>query len=131
LRINIPLEPVAKGRPKFGRGHAYTPEKTATFEEEVRWYLKNAILSSTGRGYKNLIKKPTPVKVSITFYLTQPKRSKYDYPIGKPDLSNLVKACEDSMIGILLDDDSQIVSLTAEKKWANEGSIALEVQRDD
>ena len=119
MRITIPLSPVAKSRPKFGKGHAYTPEKTKVFEESVRWILK-------GAGVECLIK-PVPIKVSLTFYLTQPKRGKWDYPTGKPDLDNLLK-CLDSANGILWEDDSQIVEIHATKKFAKEGYIEMEVE---
>ena len=37
IQFTVPGVPVGKGRPRFTRGgHAYTPEKTAAFEEKVR-----------------------------------------------------------------------------------------------
>ena len=133
MKITIPIEPVAKSRPKFGKGHAYTPEKTKVFEESVRWYMLEArsryqIVGSNWPHYE-MIKKPTPVKVSITFYLTQPKRSKWDYPTGKPDIDNLEKSICDAAEGILYENDSQIIEKHSYKWWARkEGYIEMEVE---
>ena len=121
MRVTIPISPVAKGRPKFGKGHAYTPEKTKVFEESVRWILKALRVSP--------LMKPTPIKVSLTFYLTQPKRSKWDYPTGKPDIDNLEKSICDAAEGVLYENDSQIVEKHSYKWWARkEGFITMEVE---
>ncbi|MEW8997914.1 MAG: RusA family crossover junction endodeoxyribonuclease [Thermoanaerobacter sp.] len=32
-KIVVPGRPVPKGRPRFAKGHAYTPEKTRMYEE--------------------------------------------------------------------------------------------------
>jgi Holliday junction resolvase RusA-like endonuclease len=38
----IPGEPVSKGRPRVGRGRAYTPKRTLEAEEAFGWALKQA-----------------------------------------------------------------------------------------
>ncbi len=120
--ITIPLEPVAKARARVGKGHAYTPQKTKDFEEACKWWMVATIAQSS---YQLELK---PLSLKITFYLTQPKKSKYDYPIGRPDLDNLVKSIKDSGNGILWEDDSQIVELYARKLWDKEGSIVIEIE---
>ena len=36
IRFTIPGNPVPKARPRFANGHAFTPEKTRSYEEMVR-----------------------------------------------------------------------------------------------
>jgi Holliday junction resolvase RusA-like endonuclease len=38
--VTLAVEPVPKGRPRFGHGHVYTPKETAEFENTVRWLLR-------------------------------------------------------------------------------------------
>jgi Holliday junction resolvase RusA-like endonuclease len=60
-----------------------------------------------------------PVKVRMTFYIERPKQPKWKiYPGGKPDLDHYIRGCADALvIGGLLQDDSLIVKIQAEKVW--------------
>jgi len=68
-------------------------------------------------------------KVSLIFYIPMAKswsKKKRELMLGKPhkakpDIDNLAKAFLDA----LLIEDSYVWSLTAEKYWANEGSIMV------
>ena len=68
-------------------------------------------------------------KVSLIFYIPMPKswsKKKMEEMIGKPhkqrpDIDNLCKAFLDA----LLEEDSFVYSLTAEKYWSNKGSIVV------
>lgn len=42
LSLDVPGEPVPKGRPRFGRGRTYTPRKTRDAEEALAWAIKAA-----------------------------------------------------------------------------------------
>lgn len=55
--------------------------------------------------------------VSIGFFLPRPKRTKLDSP--RPDLDKLVRSCLDAMTGVIYADDSQVVRVTASKRWAD------------
>ena len=44
------------------------------------------------------------------------------YPIGKPDAGKLARSTEDSLKGIVFDDDSRIVDLIARKRYAMPGT---------
>ena len=66
IKFTVPGVPVGKGRPRFTRtGHAYTPEKTAAYEEKVRLCCK----TQTGSGFAGGI----PLKASIIGYFPIPK----------------------------------------------------------
>lgn len=117
MKLIIPLAPVAKSRPHFSNGHAYTPRKTREYEDAVRLIAQAAkIRAITGE-----------ISMTVYFYMPIPKswsnakkqraESEEIRPTTKPDLSNLVKAIEDALNGIAYKDDSQIVKLTAEKYY--------------
>ena len=65
IRFSIPGEPVAKGRPRFANGHAFTPNKTRAYEEIVRLHAMQAM-----RGKKMLT---GPIGILVTAYFSIPK----------------------------------------------------------
>ena len=72
-----------------------------------------------------------PVALVIQFYRsipaacpkTQPARQHWiaKHLTMKPDLTNYTKACEDALKGLLIVDDSQVVSLSAMKAYSETG----------
>ena len=69
-----------------------------------------------------------PIKLNIVCYVTRPKTTKLDYP--KPDVDNYAKAILDSLNGHVWEDDSQVISLTISKRWANDkhkGHFTIEI----
>ena len=112
-RFVLELEPVAKGRPRFGNGRTYTPAKTREFENSVRALLSRQYWGVPLKG---------PLSVAITFLFPRPKKLKHPvWHIVKSDLDNLVKAACDPANGIVWEDDCQICELRAYKKYAPEG----------
>ena len=120
MKLTIPIEPVAKGRPRMTRtGHTYTPQKTRDFETEFRAKLIEAVVN-----YPVFI--DCPVKLTVTFYLSKPKSATRKRPCVKPDLDNLIKSM-DAANGILWCDDAQITSLIAVKQYGDP-RIEIEVE---
>ena len=119
LTFDIPIDPVAKGRPRISmHGGTFTPKKTRDFENAVKLYLK----------LKNKCKSPISgaLSVSIVFHVKRPKSvpaSKRPWPSVKPDLDNLVKGVLDCLNGLVIEDDASVVCLMAEKRYASKGSI--------
>ena len=115
--------PVPKGRPRFrsvGKFvQTYTDSKTREFEAVV------AEASSKAMGESDPLR--TPLKVFLQFTMPIPasvtkKRLKsildgMEVHTKKPDLDNLIKATLDGMSGIVFDNDSQIVNISATKKY--------------
>lgn len=121
--FNIPIEPVAKGRPRFAmRGKyatAYTPEKTRKYESDIKYFVA-----------QNWKREPLtgPLSIVANFYFLRPKSvsaKARPYHVVKPDCSNLCKALEDSLNKILFHDDSQIIQLIVHKHYASRASIHL------
>lgn len=136
-------EAVGKGRPRVtarnGKfAHAYTPKKTKDFEDAIRF----SFLASV-KGPLPIYPKGTPLKAKITIGCVIPKsysKKKQEQcrdgtlaPDKKPDLDNICKAVLDALqggrgeSGYAFDDDSQVVSLHAEKKYADEPFVEVEI----
>lgn len=121
IEVNIPIEPVAKARPRMTRsGHVYTPKKTETAESIMRWWAYNAV------GLNEVPVFSGAVHVDIEFIFTKPKSVKRLRHTVKPDLDNLIKI-NDAFNGIFWRDDSQIVSISAKKLYGNSGMVRVVV----
>ncbi len=123
IRLTIPTIAVAKARARVTKsGHAYTPEKTKSFEAELRWHWQAS-------KHKMIPKCPTAVIIGC--YLPKPKSTKKSVflPITKPDLDNIAKSILDSLNGFAWPDDNQVTDLTIFKRYAIEApkiSILIE-----
>ena len=120
--FNFPIDPVAKGRPRFTQGprpRAYTPKKTKDFEQTIK--------KMASQQYRNGPLKDA-VSVTIVFIIKKPKSVKRDYPTVKSDLDNYCKAALDALNGIAYVDDSQIIELNASKKYGPVGGIFVDIR---
>ena len=118
--FNFPVDPVAKGRPRFTKqGRAYTPKKTKEFETLIKKIARDQ--------YKNGPMKQA-LSATIVFYFKKPKTVTRDYPTVKPDVDNCVKSTLDSLNGIVFVDDAQIIEINASKKYAAVGGIFLDIR---
>lgn len=143
-------EPVAKGRPRAtviaGRARLYTPANTRKHESALRY----AIAQEWGERAPF----DEPVSVTISVYLPIPKsfsKRKRDaainrlvWPAKRPDLDNFMKAVWDSMNGVVIRDDAQIVHAETWKLYGErpgihimmttpsmEGKEHVEINRDE
>jgi len=133
--ISIPgLTPVAKGRPRITkRGHTYTPEKTKLFEEAVRL---SAIAQMRRNGDESM---GGPLRVGIALRFKPPKswpKWKRDAAIAgdiqhtvKPDSDNCCQSVCDALNGAAYGDDSQIVSTSIEKMYAEDSGVWVSVNQ--
>jgi Holliday junction resolvase RusA-like endonuclease len=129
-------EPVGKGRPRFARRgaftHAYTPEKTKTYEDEIRMMARAAMGASEPLD--------TPVTVAIYIRVGIPasysKQKRKDAlsgilkPTKKPDLDNVAKCHLDAMQGIIILDDKLVVNLHVTKVYAETPAVEVMVKED-
>lgn len=121
------VAPVAKQRPRVVRQGAftrtYTPVKTVSAENAIR----AALYEQKGRCYPPKV----PLVVNLSFHVVRPKSTPrtVPYPTTKPgDIENLAKTVLDAGNGILWADDSQIVTLTAQKHYASDGVAKIEIR---
>jgi len=125
--LDIPIDPVAKGRPRISTLHgkpiAFTPKATRNAERFMATFAKQFMVRT---GQKPL---SGGLDVYVTFWLRKPKSVKREFPTTKPDLDNYVKML-DSFNGIFWEDDSQIVTISAQKRYCDhdiEPSVVIEV----
>ena len=131
--IEVPGEPVAKGRPRFvstgDRPRAFTPAKTRNYEMQVRYHATRAM---DGRPLFT-----GPLNVSIVAYL--PLLQSFSVaqrsaairgemlPAKKPDLDNFEKAILDALEGVVFCNDSQVCFKTASKRYGERPRVRVEV----
>ena len=129
-------EPQGKGRPRFVRrgNHisTYTPQKTKTYEDEIRIMAKAAMGASEPLD--------TPMTVAIYIRVGIPasysKQKRMDAlagiikPMKKPDLDNVAKCFLDSMNEIVYLDDKQVVNLHVTKVYAETPAVEVMVKED-
>jgi len=129
-------EPVGKGRPRFARRgtfvSTYTPQKTKTYEDEIRMMAKAAMGASEPLD--------TPVTVAIYIRVGIPasysKQKRKDAlsgvlkPTKKPDLDNVAKCHLDAIQGIIIFDDKLVVNLHVTKVYAETPAVEVMVKED-
>lgn len=124
IEFIIPGQPVAKGRPKFARrgAHvvAYTPEKTASYENLVKIAATTAMCGQVPSG------KPIALSISINLQIpaswSGKRRAQAElgaiYATKKPDADNVLKGIKDGCNGIVWRDDAQVVRVMLEKRYS-------------
>jgi Holliday junction resolvase RusA-like endonuclease len=119
---------VAKGRPRITRkGFAYTPAKTRRYEAHGRLAAQEAM---DGRPPIAV-----PVRAEITVDLPVPvswsaKRQDAALrgeirPTSRPDTDNYIKSALDAVNAIVVTDDSLVVELVAEKRYARIPKLSI------
>ena len=120
VQIIVTGKPIAKKRPRFFRRGSsvgtYNPQET----EEGRWLLS----ARTQLPEKQI---EGPVNLMCNFYFeipkSTPKKNRAEaVHTKKPDLDNLVKFIKDCLNGEAWKDDSQVVSLFAQKIYERDGN---------
>ncbi|OYT69445.1 MAG: hypothetical protein CFK52_13710 [Chloracidobacterium sp. CP2_5A] len=115
--LTILARPVAKGRPRLSAraGRVYTPARTRRYEAMIAAEA-HAMGVRPAAG---------PVRVEAIFMFMRPRRSTASVP--RPDLDNLVKAVMDGLNGIAWNDDSQVVTIAAEKHFGTKDMVRVTV----
>jgi Holliday junction resolvase RusA-like endonuclease len=118
--VVIAGEPVAKARPRVTRrGIAYTPAHTRKYESHGR------LAAQLAMGHRPPIEAPVriellvelPVPASWSQRRTADAITGHIRPTSRPDVDNYVKSALDAIDGIVVIDDSQIVEMSAKKKY--------------
>jgi Holliday junction resolvase RusA-like endonuclease len=122
---------VAKGRPRFTRkGFAFTPAKTRKYEAHGRLAAQ---LAMDGRP-------PLAGPVLLTALVELPIPASWSKrrtaaaivgdirPTSRPDVDNYLKAGLDVLNGIVVADDSLIVSVAVEKKYGVDPKLVLLIE---
>ena len=130
----IPGTPVGKGRPKFARrGNfvtAYTPERTASYENLVKVKAEEAMHGR--RLFEGA------VSVEIALFVTPPaswsqKKQREAlagaiFPTSKPDIDNVLKGIMDACNEIVFRDDKQACDVRVIKRYGDVARACVEVR---
>lgn len=137
MKFEFDISPVEQARPRatrMGKGiRLYDPKKVNVFKEQLGLLAKQQMLD---RGLDPF---DGPLEVRMEFYRpVQESISKKERdrrllgahrPTVKPDLDNYIKSTSDALNGIIWADDNCIVGLMAEKFYAEEPHLMVEVRR--
>ena len=133
----VPGMPVAKGRHRTATRvidgevltRHYTPKTTVDYQRCTALFARQAM-----RG-RALINAPVLLALSIVVppAKTWPKAKRAKamtgrlLPTKKPDLSNVLKAIEDALNGVVWHDDVQVVGVIACKRFGAEPGVVVSV----
>jgi Holliday junction resolvase RusA-like endonuclease len=130
LAFTVPGDPRGKGRPRFGKGFAYTDAKTASYENLVKLCARQAL------GHDKPLDGPLCVTVHARFTPPQSVSRKArgamlageTPPAKRPDVDNLAKAILDGCNTVAWRDDAQVVSLFIRKSYAEEAGLDVVIR---
>lgn len=129
--LMIPGKPIAKKRPRFARRGNFVKTYNDQETEEGRflWEVRQQWQDEPMKG---------AVSIEMRFYTQRPKshfRSNGQlsakatgFPIGRPDVDNMVKFVLDCLNGCTWTDDAQVVTMVALKLFAKEGKPRTEIE---
>lgn len=132
VTIEMPGQPVGKGRPRFvvRTGHAYTPRKTRTYEEALRQQAKLAMMGGAPLY--------GPLQCEIQVHIRPPRswpkwRQKeaidgIELPASRPDWDNYIKTI-DALNAIVWHDDSQVTDGTFIKRYSENPRLVIKVSQ--
>lgn len=137
LRVFIPGEPCAQGRPRFstagGFVRAYDPAKSRNYKAYVK-----AVCAEEAKKQGWLFNTDLPLEVEIIAGLSIPssKSKKWkraavngvEKPTKKPDADNIAKTITDALSGVIYKDDKQIIKLTVAKIYNERPGVSVAVK---
>lgn len=97
----LPLQRPRVFKDSRGQSRAVTPARSREYRYAVQAAAKAAIKA---QGWK---KTDRPVRLTVAIYRSSAREA---------DLTNILKAIEDSINGLVWDDDSQVVEIAATKE---------------
>ena len=131
-QFEIKEKAIGKQRPRYSSktGRMYTPTKTSTFEEKVKWAFKSKYNIETEPS-----ERPFKAKITAVFEpaksLSKKKKEELLFKINytkKPDADNIAKIILDSLNGLVYKDDSQVTALLVLKDYGIENKVLVELE---
>jgi crossover junction endodeoxyribonuclease RusA len=69
----------------------------------------------------------SPISITMHFRLKRPKTVKREHPTVPPDLDKLARGVNDALTGQAYEDDSQIISLFATKRYSDTPGVDIQI----
>ncbi len=115
-----------------GFAKAYTPEKTASYENLIMLSFVTALHGNKTPFWE------CPLEIKIKAFYAIPKsfskkkqQAAIDSqirPTTKPDIDNVVKCVCDALNKVAYKDDTQVIRLSAEKYYGDEPKLCIEIK---
>lgn len=133
VRLDTVVDFFVAGTPKpqgSKRGFVHPATKRVILTEASGAALKDwrhdvKLTAISRMSSKTMIVAPTAVRMAVEFVLPRPvslpKTKRTPLAVKKPDTDKLLRAIGDALTGVVYADDSQIVSLYADKRIAELG----------
>lgn len=129
----VPGEPKGKGRPRFTKsGHTYTPESTREYEELIKAEYLQAYRGrcfEAGAPIRMRIYAEFGIAKSNSKAIREKKLAGEILPTKKPDADNIIKVVADALNGLAYSDDTQLVYVSATKKYGDNPHISVFLER--
>lgn len=128
ISFEVPGDPYGMPRPRFARGHAYTPREAVAYKKKVAAMFYEAIRK---KGWLRwTAQEAVEVYIIACFRIpktiTKATRERIargeELPLKKPDVDNIEKIITDALNGEAYQDDRQITKSVCEKLYAPEGT---------
>lgn len=131
--FTVPGAPQGKGRARVstmgGFARAYTPEKTAKYENLVRLcYIEQYRQAKLKGAVRAVITAYYPIPKSFSRVKRENAIKGLLRPQIKPDADNVVKVIMDALNGLAYDDDRQVVQIFISKYY---GEACVKVVLED
>lgn len=137
ISFEVPGQPKALMRARIGRrgkfARMFDPAQNKDAKSLIALFALKAMEYTGGKGTRPPME--GPLFLEATFYLVRPKSKirkrppdPYPFPDGRPDCDNYLKMVMDGCNGILYKDDAQIVTVIAEKRWAQDNRPRTEIR---
>lgn len=129
--IDLAGVPVPKGRPRFSRktGHTYTPTKTRSYEDAVKFAASEAMKGRVpfeGPCSMRIIAS-LPVPASWSKKKQTAAREQTLLHTKRPDVDNFMKCALDALNEVVFRDDSQVVKIVATKLYSDKPGLLIEI----
>lgn len=119
LTFMVPGVAVPKGSRSTYRGRSV--ESSKRWPQWHHAVAEHAVAARLQQSVSRFVDEP--VSLTVTFYLPKPKRRpKSERHITRPDLDKLVRGVCDALTGIVWEDDSQVNTIMAVKRYVDEES---------
>lgn len=109
MKYVIPGQPIPLARPRFSQGHVWDCQQGEKMlaATNLRFLHKGELLTG-------------PLHAHIIFFMGHKTKKAGSWHVAVPDLDNMIKFYLDVAIGVIYEDDKQVVKITAEKVYSKE-----------
>ena len=132
IKLSIPGQPQGKGRAKVstyrGYARAYTPEKTAAYENLVKLAFEGSGQDKLTGALKMTVKAVYAIPKSFSRKKREAALKGELRPQTKPDIDNVVKVICDALNGLAYDDDRSITQLHAVQLYGDNPRVDIAIQ---